>query len=218
MRKTNRLPKQIDTVTCHIKNNLSSTNLSRQSRIQVLVPIIPFQNMFVRERVKSHSVLRLTFPSLHLSFRIRWTVNSNRCWILLLIDRFSCVYLNIHSSPTFHPPAALNCVHSGKCQLFHEFCLWQLPLLKFVQGGLFAFPDGLFTSKSWCAFDTSVIATLSVAKHPVMTTQNGTASLFYATGVLLGCVSMWYFWSVFDAHAFSRWCPILSSTLRCRCS
>ena len=43
----------------------------------------PSQNITVREMMESHSelglVIRLNFPWLHLSFIIRWNVNSDRC-------------------------------------------------------------------------------------------------------------------------------------------
>ena len=48
--------------------------------------LFPCENVPVRQMMKSHSVLglviRLNCPYLHLSFMIRWNVNSNRCRIV----------------------------------------------------------------------------------------------------------------------------------------
>ena len=51
-----------------------------------------------------------------------------------------CVY--VHLSPNLHPLGSLNFVHSRTCHKLHESPHWQLLFLKFIQGSLFAFPDG----------------------------------------------------------------------------
>ena len=95
-------------------------------------PIFHFENVSVREMVNSHSVLglviRLNFPYLHLSFIVRWNVNGNRCRLLfsqqdlLCVCLHTCLRINIHLGLTLISPVTI-------------------PLLKFVQSSLFAFPD-----------------------------------------------------------------------------
>ena len=51
-----------------------------------------FQNVLVREMMKSHSVLglviRLNLSHLHLSLITPWNVDRYQCWIRLFISRF----------------------------------------------------------------------------------------------------------------------------------
>ena len=70
-------------------------------------------------------------------------------WIIAIDAEFLfssagfAVCLCAHLSPNLHPNGALNFVHSGKSLKLHQIPFWQLHFLKFVQGSLFAFPDGL---------------------------------------------------------------------------
>ena len=70
--------------------------------------------------------------------------------------------LHAHLSPNLHPSGALNFVTFGTMSTITCISFWQLPFLKFVQGNLFAFLDGLLPVSFACVSSTTVIATFSM--------------------------------------------------------
>ena len=172
------------------------------------VPVFLFVNVFVREMMKSHSVLglviRLIFPFLHLSFIIWWNVNTNRCWIFLFNSRFCCVFvctlrIGIHLELWF--------VYIRE----HDENTWISPLGNFLSGICtklaFRFSWLTFTSKCWCSFSASVIATFSATFRVSVRWTKASLPSAFLVRVMLEC-ACFSTWSL--ASSWSNGCSLLS--------